>query len=261
MKILSSKKITDFIYLFAPVISIGLLYIVWIKASSINPEFVPSPISAIERFWELVARPVSKITITGHIWASLSRVLIAVGLSSLIGITFGLFLGWNKTFYNLFSPVFEMLRPIPPIAWIPLVTLWFGIGEVPKIIIVFLASFVAIVINTYTGVKMVDPFVIDVGRSFGVNGRHSLIEVIVPSALPAIFAGVKTSIGAGWMSVLAAEMISSRSGLGFLITRGMDSADIPLIIVGMVLVGIVGAILSFSLTHLERWMCPWKDSQ
>lgn len=254
----SAKKI---FYIVAPFVSIGLFLLLWISASSANPEFVPSPLSAFERFVLLLENPISNHSIFGHVWISLSRVLIAVGLASIIGILFGLFLGCNRFFYDFFGPIFEMLRPIPPIAWIPLITLWFGIGEFPKILIVFIASFVAIVINTYTGVKLVDPFMIDVGRSFGVSQRRMLTEIILPSALPAIFAGIKTSVGAGWMSVLAAEMISSRAGLGFLITRGMDSSDTPLIIVGMVLVGIVGALISLGLTYFERWLCPWKDDR
>lgn len=243
-----------------PVLSIVLFLSVWIIASENNPIFVPSPFDAYERFLHLIQNPINDMSLLEHMWVSLRRVLIAVALASVAGVTFGIFLGWNQTFYEIFSPLFEMFRPIPPIAWIPLITLWLGIGELPKILIVFIASFVAIVINTFTGVKMVDPFLVDVGRSFGVNGRKSLFEIIVPSALPVIFAGIKTSIGAGWMSVLAAEMISSNSGLGFLITRGMDSADTPLIIVGMVSVGIVGALISVVLTYAERWLCPWKDS-
>ena len=255
------SKLLKWLYLLAPVISIGAFLIIWIATSRNNPEFVPSPIAAFHRFVELIKHPVSKMSIWGHAFMSLRRVLIAVLFATVAGILFGLFLGWNKVFYNIFGPIFEMLRPIPPIAWIPLVTLWFGIGEFPKTLIVFIASFVAIVINTFTGVKMVDPFIIDVGRSFSIEGWRSLFEIIIPSSLPAIFAGIRTSVGAGWMSVLAAEMISSKSGLGFLITRGMDSADTPLIIVGMVMVGLVGALLALGLTYLERWLCPWKDFQ
>lgn len=254
-------KIKRILYPILPVISLITFFMVWLLASEKNPAFVPSPIAAWERFLLFTKNPINDLSLPMHMWKSLSRVLIAVGMASILGIAFGIFLGWNKTFFEIFSPLFEMLRPIPPIAWIPLVTLWFGIGEFPKVLIVFIASFVAIVINTFTGVKMVDPFIIDVGRAFGVNGVKSLSEVIIPSALPAIFAGIKTSVGAGWMSVLAAEMISGSSGLGFLITRGMDSADTPLIIVGMVSVGLVGALISIILTYTERWLCPWKDSQ
>ena len=261
MKNQATKKLVDILYLFAPVISLGLFYLVWLNASSSNPDFIPSPVDAFQRFLLLLERPVSKLTVFGHIFASLSRVLIAVGSATVFGVLFGILLGWNKTFFDIFSPIFEMLRPIPSIAWVPLITLWFGIGEFPKIMIVFIASLVSIVINTYTGVKMVDPFIIDVGRSFGVEGRSSLFEIIFPSALTAIFAGVRTSIGTGWMSLLAAEMITSKSGLGFLITRGMDSTDTPLIIVGMVLVGAVGAMLSLGLTYLERWLCPWRNEK
>ncbi|MHB8276071.1 MAG: ABC transporter permease [Candidatus Humimicrobiaceae bacterium] len=261
MKKSLSNRIVGIIYLLAPFISIGIFFLIWLVASTNNPAFIPSPIDAFNRFIQLLLHPISKMSIFGHIGISLRRVLSALGIASVLGITFGLFLGWNKTFYNIFNPVFAMLRPIPPLAWIPLISLWFGIGEFPKILIVFIGSFVAIVINTYTGVKMVDPFIVDVGRSFGVEGRHLMFEIIIPSSLPAIFAGIKTSVSTGWMCILAAEMIASRAGLGFLIMRGMDSTDIPLIIVGMVLVGVTGAFISLSLTYIERWVCPWKDNK
>jgi len=255
------RKIIRFVYLLAPIISIGTLFVVWTIASRYNPTFVPPPIDAFNRLIGLLRNPISNMSILGHIGSSLNRVLSAVALASVLGIVFGILLAWNRTFSNFFNPLFEVLRPIPPIAWIPLITLWFGIGEFPKILIVFIASFVAIAINTYTGVKMVDPFIIDVGRSFQVEGRNLLFEIIIPSSFPAIFAGIRTSVGAGWMAVLAAEMIASRAGVGFLILRGMESADTPLIIVGMVIVGFVGALISLGLTYIERWMCPWKNNK
>ena len=256
---MKKETVIKVIYTLAPVISIGLFLLVWVIAANNNPDFIPTPMDAVARFQLTLEKPISKMSIFGHVWVSLRRVLFAVGAASILGILFGIFLGYNRFFNNFFGPIFEMLRPIPPIAWIPLITLWFGIGEISKILIVFIASFVAIVINTYTGVRMVDSFIIDVGRSFGVDQKRMLPEIILPSALPAIFAGIKTSISAGWMSVLAAEMISSRAGLGFLITRGMDSSDIALIIVGMVMIGIVGALLSLGLTYLEGRLCPWKN--
>lgn len=254
-------NIKDIIYKLAPVISISTLLIVWTLVSANNPKIIPSPQAAFERFILLFERPIMKMTIFGHTWASLQRVLIALCISSILGILFGLFLGWSKNFKALFGPVFEMLRPIPPIAWIPLITLWFGIGETPKIIVVFIASFVPVVINTFTGVRMVDQLVIDVGKAFGANGKQLLRKIVIPSSLPAIFAGIRTGLSGGWMSVLAAEMIASKSGLGFLITRGMDSDDTPLILVSMIFIGIVGALISSGLVYVERWLCPWRTYQ
>ena len=245
----------------APVISIGLFILVWMLASRANPEFVASPIGAIQRLIEIHHRPINNLNVFGHAWASLRRVLISLSAASVLGIAFGMSLALNRTFNAIFGTIFDMLRPIPPIAWIPLIILWFGIGEFPKQIIVFIACFVSITLNTFAGVKMVDPLVIDVGRAFGVKSWRLILEIIFPSALPTIFAGFRISLSAGWMSVLAAEMIASRSGLGFLITRGMESLNTAQIIISMIMIGIVGSLLSVLLIYVERWLCPWKDSK
>ena len=128
-------------------------------------------------------------------------------------------MGWNQTFRAIVRPLFEAIRPIPPIAWIPLITMWFGIYELPKIIIIFLGTFTPIVVNTYTGVAMVPE-----------------------------------------LNMLAAEMISAKSGLGFLVIRGQDVSDYPLILLSMVFIGVIGALISFIFQRIERWLCPWNET-
>lgn len=257
----TAKGVKTVIYTLAPLISICLLLVLWVLVAINYPTIIPTPQSVVERFYLLIEKPVSKLSVVGHIWASMKRVLTAVLISSVLGILLGLFLGWSSIFNALFSPIFEMLRPIPPIAWVPLITLWFGIGETPKIILCFIGSFVPVVINTFTAVRMVDPLLVDVGKSFGASQVQLLKEVIIPFSMPAIFAGIRTGLGAAWMVVLAAEMIASTSGLGFLIWRGMESNDIALAIVGMIVIGVVGALLSTMLVSLERWLCPWRTYQ
>jgi NitT/TauT family transport system permease protein/sulfonate transport system permease protein len=136
--------------------------------------------------------------------------------------------------------------------------MWFGIGELPKIVIVFIGAFMPIVINTYTGIKLVVPLHLEVGKMFNASNRQLLFEVAIPSALPAIFAGIRNATSGGWMSVLAAEMIASKVGLGFLVSRGMDYYDVPLILVGMLTIGIVGALLAVITELIERLVCPWN---
>ena len=149
---------------------------------------------------------------------------------------------------------------IPPIAWIPLVILWFGVGEVSKVFLVTLGAYVPILMNTVTGVKMVPPVLLNVGRIYKASNVQILREIVLPAALPAIFAGVKTAVSSGWMIVLAAEMMASRSGVGFLINRGMEAYDVAMIIVGMCIIGVVGYLISIVLTFLERRLCPWKTN-
>lgn len=157
--------------------------------------------------------------------------------------------------------LFELLRPIPPLAWIPLITIWFGIGEFPKILIVFIGTFFNVVVNTSTGVKMVDKLQLDVGRMFQANQLQILKEIVLPASLPAIFAGIRVALGAGWAVVLAAEMLGSQTGVGYLITLGNEIGDTALIFISMIVIGVIGALLSALATFIERRLCPWMNGQ
>lgn len=255
------KKVTfkTVFYIIAPFLSIIALVLAWMLASMANPNLVPSPLKVWDRFIELgFTKYAAKVSLLGHIWASLQRVLIALAISVVTGITFGVMVGWSKTFRAIFGTLFELIRPIPPIAWLSLSVMWFGIGEGPKIFIVFIGTFTPLVINSYTGIRLVNPLLLDVGRMFNGTNKQLLMEIAVPSALPAIFAGFRNATSLGWMVVLAAEMIVAKTGLGFLIYRGMDYFDVPQILVGMITIGIVGAILAVITNYLERWICPWN---
>lgn len=254
----SNSKMKDTILSIA---SILCLILGWVAISSSRPDFFPTPQMTWARFMELVEYPISGTSILGHIWASMRRVLIAFACSTVIGITLGIAMGWNKKIRAALEPIFEALRPIPPIAWIPLIILWFGVGEFPKILLVFIGSLIPIVLNTTTGVSMVDPMYLSVSRVFKANTLQTMLHVVLPNAIPAIFAGMKASLSSGWMVVVAAEMIASSSGVGFLISRGSSSYDVSLILCGMILIGIVGAFLSIVLSLLERWLCPWTAAK
>ncbi|MCI9307726.1 MAG: ABC transporter permease, partial [Lachnospiraceae bacterium] len=154
-----------------------------------------------------------------------------------------------------------ILRPIPPIAWIPLVILWCGIGELPKVVIVFIGSFVPIVLNTYSGIKEIDSLLINAGLVLGANRRQLLTEITLPATTPAILAGIRTALSSGWMCVVAAEMIAAKQGVGFLIVRGQESGDTALIVACMLVIGVVSLLLSTILSKLEGVLCPWQFSK
>ena len=138
--------------------------------------------------------------------------------------------------------------------------MWFGIGEFPKVIIVFIGTFTPVVVNTATGIRLVEPLYLEVGRMFHANDRKLLTEIALPSAMQSIFAGFRTATSGGLMVVLAAEMIGAKAGLGFLITRGQDAFDVPLIMVGMIVIAIVGTVISIFTDLLERRICPWSEN-
>ena len=239
------------------VMSILILIVLWLIASSFNPELVPSPIAVFNRMVLLFEKPISNYNIFGHIFVSLRRVAIALFFSIIIGIVLGIVIGWSKIANKTIGTLFEIIRPIPPIAWLPIIVMWFGIDELPKIIMVFIGTLMPIVINTYTGIKMTDLALLDVAETFKATEWQLLWEISIPSALPSIMAGIRNAIGVGWMVVLAAEMIGAKQGVGFLITRGMEFFDVALIMVGMLAIGVVGAMLSLVIEWLERRICPW----
>ncbi len=242
-----------------PVLAVICFILLWYWAAAATKHRMPNPTEVWERFLVTLEKPIAKKSIFEHALISLGRVLKALLASIAIGLPLGLFMGWNKTFRGIVRPIFECIRPIPPIAWIPLITMWFGIYELPKIIIIFLGSFVPIVVNAYTGVAMVPELNTDAGKIFGANNWQLLTDIVLPTAFPSIFAGIRTAISSGWVVMLAAEMISAKSGLGFLVIRGQDVNDYPLILLAMVFIGIIGALLSAIANQAERWLCPWME--
>lgn len=253
-----SKKIRDFAL---SALSVLILIVLWFVVSGSRPDFFPTPMATFDRLVKLLEKPIMKISIWGHIWVSLRRVMLALLASIVIGVSLGLIMGWNKKVRAALNPILMALRPIPPIAWIPLIILLFGIGEFPKVLLVFIGSFFPIVLNTVSGVAMVDDMYLKVGRIYKANTWQMLIHVVFPAAMPAILAGIKIAISSGWMVVVAAEMLASKSGLGFLINRGRESYDVALIMVAMILIGVIGALLSSVFTLIERKLCGWMNKE
>lgn len=245
------------LYKILPIISILLLIALWLLASTSGGNF-PSPADVWERTVRLFTHPVKKKNLLLHVLASLQRVGLALLFDWTVGIAFGIMIGWYPKLRAFFSPLFDAFRAVPPLAWIPLITLWFGTGEFPKVLIVIFGSLQSIVVNVKAGLSTVDKMYLDVGTVFNATPRQRLFKIAIPSSLDAIFAGVRTSTSAAWMVVLAAEMLGAgNAGVGLLISRGMDSMDMPLVLTGMIAIGIVGALLAIITQFAERMICPW----
>ena len=251
------ERLRNRIYAVFPVVSVLLLILLWFLAAGAENSTFPSPVDIWNRFLLLMEKPIKQLNLFGHIWASLLRVFIALAFAWLLGISFGILIGWNKKANALLGPLFTAFRSVPPLAWVPLMTMWFGTGEFPKILIVFIGALMPVVVNTQAGISNVQNMYLNVGTIFHANKRQMLFEIAIPSALDAIFAGVRTSTSAGWMVVLAAEMLGGKSGIGFLITRGMDSGDYALCLLSMVCIGLVGALLAIITQLIRKDGCPW----
>ena len=253
------KQVTarDIVYMLLPVISISALILAWYLVSSYRPDMVPTMQATWSRLLLLVEKPIMRVSFAGHIFYSLRRVILALLCAIVLGLAFGIVIGWNRKLDCFFGTIFNVIRPIPPIAWVPLITIAFGIGEFPKVLIVFISAFMPIVVNTRSSIQGVEEMYLDVGTLFDANRSQMLWEVAMPSAIPGIIAGIKTATSAAWMAVLAAEMLGAKSGVGFLVSRGMDGNDMPLVLVAMITIGVVGALLSVFTTFVERLLCPW----
>ena len=244
-------------YVILPFLSVGLILLGWSYIAAQPGSLFPSIAATMKRFAEICVKPLSGATLAGHVAMSLKRVLGAYFIACVAGIALGVCIGWFENFGAIVNPIFCLIRSVPAIAWIPLAILWFGIGETPKMFIIFMGSFVPVCMNTEAGMRSIDKLMLDAGKALGANKSQMLINVAFPSAMPAILAGIRTGLSTAWLCVLAAEMIVSRKGIGFLILQGQNISDMALIIACMVVIAIVNSILSTLLVKLEGVICPW----
>ena len=201
---------------------------------------LPTPGEVLERLLYTCTHPIGRTyTLPMHLLVSLRRVLVGFCLSA--------------------GALFELVRPIPSVAWIPLAIVWFGIGETAKIFIIFMAGFVNIVVNTYTGAKRVDENMLGVAYMLGANEIQAFFHVVIPSCVPYIFAGMQVGLSTCWMAVLAAEMVSSTEGVGWTITAGQENGDMTQIFVGIIAIAVVGLLLAVLMRWAERVLCRWRE--
>lgn len=193
-----------------------------------------------------------------NIFSSLQVALSGFLTAIVIGIPLGLVMGWWKNADRFIRPIFELVRPIPPIAWIPIIVVWMGIGLKAKAMIIFFTTFVPCVINSYTGIKLTNQTLINVSKTFGASNFEIFYKVGIPSALPMTFAGIRVALGNSWSTLVAAEMLAASAGLGYMIQIGRSVARPDIVIVGMVVIGIIGALLSAILSYAEGKLMAWQ---
>lgn len=193
-----------------------------------------------------------------HIWSSLKVALVGFLLAVAIGVPLGWLMGWYRGFDAFMRPIFEIIRPIPPVSWIPLTIVWLGIGLPAKAFIVFFAAFVPCLINSYTGIRQTKEVLKNVGKTFGASYFTVFWKVGIPSSLVMAFAGVKVAIGNAWATLVAAEMLAASSGLGYMILMGRSYGRVDLVILGIVVIGVLGVLISAVINWLERLILGWR---
>lgn len=242
------------------IITIAAFVILWQLTAMLTGSDVilPAPVKVFSMFFKSLYIPIGKYTMLGHIGWSLLRVLVGFTTASILGIVVGLSMGWSKIAESIIKPLFEVLRPIPPLAWIPLGILWFGIGELTKYFIIFIGTFTTVTLNSYNGAQRVDPILLGAARTLGAKENQLFTKVVLPSSVPSIFAGLQVGLSNSWMAVLAAEMVRSTKGAGWVIIMGMQSGDTKQVIVGMISIGLVGLLIINIVREVETKLCAWN---
>lgn len=224
-------------------------------------KLMPNPAEVASRLMEATYEKIGPMTIWGHMWNSMRRVLVGFCIASVSGILLGLAMGWNRTCEAIFRPIFELLRPIPPLAWISLAIVWFGLGEGGKYFIIFVSGFSNVTINVYTGAKAVDPELIGAAKMLGCSNRRIFTSIVLPSSVPYIFTGLQIAISSSWAPVVAAEMVRSTNGIGWLVTAGQSIGDMGQVMVGIIVIGVVGFLLATIMRGVESKLCAWSRVQ
>jgi taurine transport system permease protein len=225
----------------------------WVK-----PLFVPSPFAIVEKFIAIWNNGFTGTPFLEHVWISTLRVFGAFALACLIGLPLGLAMGMSPVMSGIFDPPIEFYRPIPPLAYLPLMIIWFGIGETSKVLLIFLSVFAPVVLGARSGVKSAAIEQIHAAYSFGATRWQVMRHVILPSALPEILTAMRIGIGFGWTTLVAAEMVAATKGLGYMVLSASQFLQTPVVIMGIFVIAIIAFAFDMLVRMLERRLVPWK---
>lgn len=257
-----SSRIASVRYTMLSIASFAFLMGLWYWATEVRrlvtPVILPSPIDVWLQFQWLLFNPFQGATLLGHAASSLSIVLLAWLLAVCVGVPLGILMGWFRPLERFVEPIFQLLRPIPPIAWIPFSIIWFGIEAPARIFVVFMASFSPCVLNAIEAVRSTDRRQIQAARTLGAGNTAVLLEVVLPAALPLLFTGARIALGNAWMTMVAAELLAARAGLGYIMQIARLSLQADMIVVSMIVIGALGAALAVLLRLAARYAMPWN---
>jgi NitT/TauT family transport system permease protein/taurine transport system permease protein len=245
--------------------TILLLLVFWYLATTltgwINPSRFPRPDEVLSAFTFIQTEGYGNGKLHQHVLHSLKLVAMGFAFAVSFGVPLGLLMGYSRRAETLINPAFLLLRPIPPLAWIPLAIVWLGLEDGSKILVIFVAAFVPSVINSYTGVRNIDTPVMEAASMLGIKGWRMVAEVLVPGAMPMIFTGLRLSLQASWTTLVAAELIGALYGLGSILNQAAQDIFPAMILLAMVLVGICGASTTWVLGALENHAMPWRKGR
>ncbi|HIP34969.1 MAG TPA: ABC transporter permease [Methanothermococcus okinawensis] len=240
-----------------PIVGLVLweLLAIWLN----NPVILPT----VENVIKILINPQTTLLGTGTLventLVSIKRVLSGFIVAGIVGVPLGILMGYFPTVMDLFDTVIELLRPIPPLAWVPLALAWFGVGETSMLFIIFIGAFFPILLNTIAGVKSVPKILIETAQTLGAREKDILLKVVIPASSPHILTGLRIGAGIAWMCVVAAEMLpGSSAGLGYLIMYAYSLSRMDVVIASMIIIGIIGLVLDRGLRYIEDRYFKWR---
>jgi NitT/TauT family transport system permease protein len=235
------------------IIGTGLLFALWeglVLSGRYPPALLPPPGRVLQGFREIGENGL----LFRHIAVTLKRFFIGYLASSTVAIVLGLFFGGLTRLWNIVEPVVHILRPISPIAWFPFIVLWFGIGDIPATVVIFIAGFFPVLLSTVAAIRLIDPIYLKVARNFGIRQPFLMTKIVFPAIFPNIITGLHLALGVAWIFMVAGEMIGTQSGLGFLIIDSRNGFRTDLVVCGMITIGLLGLMLDKAIVLFERWV-------
>ncbi|MCU5771827.1 taurine ABC transporter permease TauC [Erwiniaceae bacterium BAC15a-03b] len=243
------------------IITLLVLLAVWWGVTAlklISPLFLPAPQQVLHQLLTVAsAQGFMDATLWQHLGASLTRILIALFAAALIGIPVGIAMGLNATVRGILDPLIELYRPVPPLAYLPLMVIWFGIGETSKILLIYLAIFAPVALSALAGVKSAQQVRLRAARSLGASRWQVLWYVVLPGALPEILTGLRIGLGVGWSTLVAAELIAATRGLGFMVQSAGEFLATDVVLAGIAVIAVIAFTLELGLRALQRRLTPW----
>ena len=233
-------------------------YVLTTLTQAIGAGRFPSPAETWDALRQIALTGYADARLHEHVLHSVKLVLLGFAVAVTVGVPLGLAMGASRSFEAFVNPAFLLIRPIPPLAWIPLAIVWLGLGDAAKVLIIWFAAFVPAVINSYSGVRAIEPYLIEAARMLGVPRGMFVREVLVPGALPLIFTGLRLSLQACWTTLVAGELIGAIAGLGHVLYQASLDIFPAMIVVGMAAVAVTGAIMTVLLGWIERSAMPWR---
>lgn len=252
------REVPSLVISVGTVVVIGILWLALTESGIVKPVYFPSPQTLIGEFVKLVSKGYEGQSLWTEVWASLFRVLVGFAIGGTLGVVVGLAAGSLRGVRASMSPILAFFRPIPPIAFIPMVVLWFGLGNTGKIALIIYTSFVYTVVGAQGGASNVPIAYRRASASLGLSKKQEFLWVTIPGALPEVFSGLRVGLALAWAVVVAAELVGSQTGLGFMINNAALLFEMPTVFAGIVLIGLVGLALSGLLGVADRKLIHWK---